>query len=751
MAISNFGFGGDAALGHPSSTAANADHYPASIRSRSTRLDDFASHPGGPVPIDLRSRTDFVSVGSAALSVDAGNPLRQPRSLDLDPRFIDLEHLRPQNLHLTENDPTSACALLPLQSDRTFRLLELLHGQGSAPLEIRLIEASVESTYEVLSCVVDNTSFPLVNINIYTGAAVTEVAIAPNLANALKALRYPENPRKLWTDALCVNQKDTTEKSAQVARMGDIISNAKNLCIWLGSPSRESDQAFKLIALCTDLGKFEALSQNLTFISFWEALIQLMKRPWFRRRWSVFEICFARSAIVHCGYQRVGWEEFKRAVFFVNTKHHGLRNIVQSANARYLDSLHDVAQLDANRLIQLADMTVRKSTSGDVLQCPQPLDVLMFNCAWMDCRDPRDTIYALLGLSRRVSRPPRVGGPFSVAAHQSSATHPDQGIHNMESATEYNATCQQQMIIHTSKLPVFDAIKIDYAKSVFEICRDFSLYTVDHLRSLDIICRPWAPQGQDLPSWMPSVFRNSYVIGKDGFYKRAAADPLIGNSNQSGPTAYSAALETEPTYRYDPAINPRELSLLGFVCGEVVAKQIPATAGLLPWSWFDGNDFFKSARDAKASFCRTIVANRGPASPYRIPAYYPSVWDYITEQRATGIDLDTTEFRVAEKPDSIADEFLARVQATVWGRRLLLAGVGDAHLLALGPAHVKKRDLICILHGCSVPVLLRKLDPREYPSNGVQYRLIGECYVDGIMNGEAFDMKGKKMEYFALV
>ena len=39
----------------------------------------------------------------------------------------------------------------------------------------------------------------------------------------------------------------------------------------------------------------------------------------------------------------------------------------------------------------------------------------------------------------------------------------------------------------------------------------------------------------------------------------------------------------------------------------------------------------------------------------------------------------------------------------------------------------------------------------EYPSNGVQYRLIGECYVDGIMNGEAFDMKGKKMEYFALV
>lgn len=35
---------------------------------------------------------------------------------------------------------------------------------------------------------------------------------------------------------------------------------------------------------------------------------------------------------------------------------------------------------------------------------------------------------------------------------------------------------------------------------------------------------------------------------------------------------------------------------------------------------------------------------------------------------------------------------------------------------------------ICILHGCSVPVILR-------PHNGV-YQLVGESYVDGIMHGE---------------
>lgn len=47
---------------------------------------------------------------------------------------------------------------------------------------------------------------------------------------------------------------------------------------------------------------------------------------------------------------------------------------------------------------------------------------------------------------------------------------------------------------------------------------------------------------------------------------------------------------------------------------------------------------------------------------------------------------------------------------------------------------VKQRDVMAVLLGCSTPIVLRKV-----PGNGgdVGYRVIGECYMHGIINGEA--------------
>ncbi|KAF6803313.1 hypothetical protein CMUS01_15121 [Colletotrichum musicola] len=45
-----------------------------------------------------------------------------------------------------------------------------------------------------------------------------------------------------------------------------------------------------------------------------------------------------------------------------------------------------------------------------------------------------------------------------------------------------------------------------------------------------------------------------------------------------------------------------------------------------------------------------------------------------------------------------------------------------------------KGDLICVLFGCSIPVLLRGLD------NGNGFSLIGECFLDGLMDGSALEV-----------
>lgn len=67
--------------------------------------------------------------------------------------------------------------------------------------------------------------------------------------------------------------------------------------------------------------------------------------------------------------------------------------------------------------------------------------------------------------------------------------------------------------------------------------------------------------------------------------------------------------------------------------------------------------------------------------------------------------------------------------------------------IGMAPPGAQKGDQICILFGCSVPVVLRKLERSD------EYVLIGECYLDECMNGEA--IKGidldKRAQEFRIV
>jgi hypothetical protein len=40
-----------------------------------------------------------------------------------------------------------------------------------------------------------------------------------NLFSALLRLRYPDRPRLLWVDAICINQSDLQDKSIQVSQI----------------------------------------------------------------------------------------------------------------------------------------------------------------------------------------------------------------------------------------------------------------------------------------------------------------------------------------------------------------------------------------------------------------------------------------------------------------------------------------------------------------------------------------------------
>jgi hypothetical protein len=70
-------------------------------------------------------------------------------------------------------------------------------------------------------------------------------------------------------------------------------------------------------------------------------------------------------------------------------------------------------------------------------------------------------------------------------------------------------------------------------------------------------------------------------------------------------------------------------------------------------------------------------------------------------------------------------------------RRLVTTNEGH---IGMTPYRAKKGDLICVLLGCSIPVVLRKRE-QEWSEGfiGESYEFIGECYLHGFMNGEAQD------------
>ena len=55
-----------------------------------------------------------------------------------------------------------------------------------------------------------------------------------NLAFALMDLRLADRPRRLWIDAICINQGDHEERSSQVLLMRQIYRYASRVVVWLG-------------------------------------------------------------------------------------------------------------------------------------------------------------------------------------------------------------------------------------------------------------------------------------------------------------------------------------------------------------------------------------------------------------------------------------------------------------------------------------------------------------------------------------
>lgn len=99
----------------------------------------------------------------------------------------------------------------------------------SCSLEIVHLDAKPPPCYEALSYVWGS---PRGTIPISCDGK--SLLVTPNLLEALRRIRHFRYTRLLWVDAICINQDDPMERSVQVQAMRDIYAKAANVIIWLG-------------------------------------------------------------------------------------------------------------------------------------------------------------------------------------------------------------------------------------------------------------------------------------------------------------------------------------------------------------------------------------------------------------------------------------------------------------------------------------------------------------------------------------
>jgi hypothetical protein len=121
-----------------------------------------------------------------------------------------------------------------------------------------------------------------------------------------------------------------------------------------------------------------------------------------------------------------------------------------------------------------------------------------------------------------------------------------------------------------------------------------------------------------------------------------------------------------------------------------------------------------------------------------------SAWE-LTAQ--LGLHVAGTYENTAERLQEDA-RVLQQVLKIAEGRCLTWTD-GDGSALALVSGETRAGDLVGVLHGSRTPVVVRRVVAGELEEVG--YRVVGQCFVEGVMYGEAVTWREEEADTFVLV
>lgn len=619
-------------------------------------------------------------------------------------------------------------------SQREIRLLELLPGKGAIECTIRHVNLDEAAPFEALSyCWGDGIKNKRISLN---GA---NILITKNLHDALHRLRQGINePRTLWIDAICINQSDVPEKNVQVSRMKDIYTSSREVLVWLGDENSQTRKCFEALhylasvwdenphPLAFDYPYWQSerhtqrssslvrsvpYSQYLTVISDqWaytkvlDSICTLFEYPYFSRVWIVQEVVSCSQVTVLCGSFQTPWKNIWKAY-----------NVV----SEWKSSNH----ARVGTLLTLRDMWLRKEPAA------------LFDCVKVarigKATDPRDKVYALRGLLKDSGFEGPLGVDYTKDPEEifieftGSYLSKGYGLDILafcrgvsDDATrpswilDYQSTGEVCSFILNSRMypsaPNFSAggetpQQVRLSENNRSLCLRGIVLDVITERSNMCEFRPPTPQSSMLQrlrnaSVLLQQFRNFYLDAKR---------VCLRNNRQ--------------TYSF---------------CDEPIFHALWRTFNSLHTPWLEELDG-QAAEEASGE--------EGPVGAYH--KFYAGELFNRVDRLITQGDFgeesssrlrswtSSTRFLFASFYDNVAGPWILeelwvyQTHYAITGRRLIQTEKG---YIGLAGKSVEVGDHVVLVEGLETPLVLRR--------KGEQWKIVGDCYVHGVMNGEAFDV-----------
>jgi len=490
--------------------------------------------------------------------------------------------------------------------------------------------------------------------------------------------------------------------------MGDIYSTASRTLIWLGEDTKEVEKSFaspvcKLLPsssifqidpredtplLINEIHRNFIDRRDIVLSCNWDSVMNLLRRPWFRRKWVIQEVANTQQALVVCGFHTLPWNLLEDICGYL----------------RLLPIVIDPASANQNAITALDNITMISliRQSGITRSLPD----LLYSTRNFACGDPRDHMFALLGLARDVN-------PSDVE------------------------------------------LRPEYTTSASEIFQRYALWNLRR-GSLEFLSSGFEPSsGVDgaSPTWTPDFASANREPGMP----RSLLDFTAGAGSE-GPITISKDRRTIiPTGK------------LIYEIGELGRVLMPTICGLPNLSFsnskVDNSDHSTSSFEGRMlSFidwvreCKRISGGEGNSlAPEKFEALWRTMmWDTAFNGKRAPAELSSLfadYLHILENPPNDGgNEFWTKVLRASQAIEPSLGAfsVGRRFCRTVGkrlgsmPKGAEVGDKICIFYGGALPYVIR-------PGDNGGYKFVGDCYLHGVMNGEANNIEGLQTEEFALV